>query len=79
MTKCITRAAAGAAYQAAAQAYFDAWVELAAHDHATNGGGNGRGFAAQPEIAPHAEFLRDLPGNQIALMHQRHAEIAASK
>jgi hypothetical protein len=56
------RAAAGAAYAAAAQAYVDAWVELAAHDGAV-GNNNIRGvspgskFNAQPEVLMHPEFL----------------------
>lgn len=57
MSIAANRAAAGAAYAAAAQAYADAWVDLQAYDLATNGSG----FGAQPVIAGHSEFLRDLP------------------
>lgn len=58
MTVHSDRLAAGAAYAAAAQAYADAWVELQAYDLATS---QTSGFGAQPVIAGHSEFLRDLP------------------
>lgn len=58
MSIAANRAAAGAAYAAAARAYADAWVELQAYDLAT---GQPGGFGAQPVIAGHSEFLRDLP------------------
>lgn len=58
MSISASRTAAGAAYAAAAQAYADAWVELQAYDLATRQPG---GFGAQPVIAGHSEFLRDLP------------------
>jgi hypothetical protein len=75
MTTYTTRAAAGAAYQAAAQAYFDQWVELAAWDRASNAV---RSFAAQPAIAPHAEFLTSPPGNTLAPILARHAALEAA-
>ncbi len=78
MTQQTTRAAAGAAYQTAAQAYFDAWVELQAWDSATNTSAAGRTFAAQPVIAPHAEFLQNTPGNVFALAEARHAQLEAA-
>lgn len=54
------RAAAGAAYAAAAQAYVDAWVELHAHDMAISSrNGDNSGFGAQPEPVGHAKYLRD--------------------
>jgi hypothetical protein len=75
MTTYTTRAAAGAAYQAAAQTYFDQWVELAAWDRANNAV---RSFATQPVIAPHAEFLTSPPGNTSAPMLARHAALEAA-
>jgi hypothetical protein len=75
MTTYTTRAAAGAAYQAAAQTYFDQWVELAAWDRANNAT---RGFAAQPKIAQHVEFLPSPLGNVVAMMMQRHAALEAA-
>lgn len=77
MTVHSDRLAAGAAYAAAAKAYVDAWVELHAHDLAT---GQPGGFGAQPEIAGHSEFLRDLPAvtrNPAARASARNVQIRA--
>jgi hypothetical protein len=54
------RAAAGAAYAIAAQAYIDAFAELHAHDLAlASRTGNSNGFPAFQPPTPHADFLRD--------------------
>ena len=62
------RAAAGAAYAAAAAAYVNAYVELAAYDMTVSntgiGGSHTAGFGDQPKILGHAEFLRDVPTAQ---------------
>ncbi|MFM0427235.1 hypothetical protein [Paraburkholderia strydomiana] len=70
------RKAAGEAYRKAAEAYVAAWEVLHCHD-LVHGNGNlalalhAPGFAAQPVIAAHAEFLRD-----VGAIHGRAAERA---
>jgi hypothetical protein len=59
------RAAAGAAYVAAAQAYISAYVSLASYDiTCTNQSIGvpivGSGFPMLPTVLQHSEFLRDL-------------------
>jgi len=54
------RAAAGADYAAKAQAFLDAWVELASYDgavQATGGPKNGTTFNDRPAVLLHADFL----------------------
>ena len=79
------RATAGAAYAAAAAAYVAAWVELKAHDevvqNANVGGGQQLGFGEQPELAGHAEYLRNRPavlGDLPAKVNTRLLQILAS-
>lgn len=60
------RATAGAAYAAAAAAYVEAWVALHALDTVATNGNVGAvsvsqaGGGAQPQLAGHPEFLRNI-------------------
>lgn len=55
--------AAGEAYETTARAYVAAWIELNACDNVRRNtnlafeASHHNGFAAVPEVAPHAEFL----------------------
>ena len=55
------RATAGANYAAAASAYVEAWIELAALDGTLSNsnikGGHQHSFGPQPQIAVHGEFM----------------------
>jgi hypothetical protein len=78
------RQAAGEAYRAAAKAYIKAWEDLHCHDLTCL---NGRlcmsnmivgGFAGQPSVVPHAEFMRDeaeIRGGAYDRAHAAHVQM----
>lgn len=68
------RAAAGAQYAAAAQAYVEAWVELQAFDLAT---GSARGFGEMPRALAHGEYFRDAGPTNGSLGDRARARAAA--
>jgi hypothetical protein len=83
-----SRAAAGAAYAAALEAYADAWIELQAHDLAVNNT-NVRGNSPSvptflndgwPHLTLHLEFSTEpvLPHILRAQATARHAQLIAS-
>ena len=74
------RAAAGAAYAAAAQAYLDAFVELHAYDLALSSRTNDTsGFAELQPPNGHAKYLREpLHGGVIDRATARAVEITSS-
>ncbi len=77
------RATAGAAYAAAAQAYLDAYAELAAYDMALSNRNLAQGhqpsFGSAPTVPPHGEFLRDsIHGSLVERITARHLELLKS-